>query len=460
MHLPGFSQRPPHTLLYITEVKTFRIDTDRKGVMLGEIQVVEVKCESTNALPAAVDSIISESAALGKTVWILYARLITYQLTLPAIQVEGVDEGILKQALQFEYEALTDNSLANSQLAYYFLGTQDEMSSYWINIIATESMTDLIANLKKASCKLGGLTHPGGFPGLLSGTDEASWLRIECWPNAIFALAKNPEQGSSLQIFPTNPDSDWHEQLDHWMLETGAVDKSEAIMNNKMEYIPSTDENYHLTLDGALVFWLGQWAQHLITSESVNTPLLHTKTNINMELVYMIGGGVAALVLCGTHALWMVYQTNEAAYQFEQLTAAEKNLKTYRKKLTKDQDKLTELQKKVTFIDGNIDLIPNALKGLQQRPAELLKQLAEGSPEDIVVEEIKLDSQQIIVSGVSLQASLSNVLAGNIEIPLAKVGWKVNPPTKTEMNVFDNGGPWSFEMGIEDLGLEGFVSSE
>ncbi|MCK5190758.1 MAG: hypothetical protein KAR12_11955, partial [Methylococcales bacterium] len=56
--------------------------------------------------------------------------------------------------------------------------------------------------------------------------------------------------------------------------------------------------------------------------------------------------------------------------------------------------------------------------------------------------------------------TLGNILAGNIEAPLAKVGWKVNPPTKKEMNIFDNGGPWSFEMVIEDLGLEGFVEQE
>lgn len=460
MKLPSFSKRPPHTLLYITEVKTFRIDTDRKGVMEGDVQVIEAKCESANALPAAIDSIISLSPALGRTVWILYARLNTYQLALPAVQVAGVDDDILQQALQFEYEALTGNSLTNSQLNYHFLGTTDEMNSYWINIIATESITSLIVKLKKASCKFGGLTHPGGFPSLLSGTDDASWLGVECWPNAVFALAKNPEQGFSLQIFPTGEDSDWKEQIDHWMLETGSVDKSEAIMNNQLENIPATDESYHLTLDGALIFWMGQWAQLLIAADTASIPLLNKKTNINMELVYMVGGGVAALFLCGSHALWTVYQTNEAVYQFEQLSKAEKDLKTYRDSLNKNRDKLTELQKQVNTIASNIDVIPNALKGLQQRPAELLKHLAEDSPEDLVIEKIKLDGQQIIISGVSLQATLGNILAGNIEAPLARVGWKVNPPTKKEMNIFDNGGPWSFEMVIEDLGLEGFVEQE
>ena len=457
MQLPNFSKRPSHTLLYITEVKTFRIDTDRKGVMAGDVQVIEAKCESASALPSAIDSIINESSALGKTVWILYARLNTYQLTLPAVQVAGVDDEILQQALQFEYEALTGNSLSKSQMAYHFLGTTDEMSSYWINIVATETFSQLTAKLKKASCKLGGLTHPGGFPGLLSGSDNAGWLRIECWPNVAFALSKNPEQGFGLQIFPIGADTDWQEQIDHWMLETGSVDKSEAIMNNQLEFIPTTDENYHLTLDGALVFWMAQWVQYLATEETPGIPLLNTKTRINMELVYMVGGGAAALLLCGSHALWMVYQTNDAVYQFEQLTKAEKDLKSYRDGLNKNRDKLTDLQKQVDTIGGNINVIPAALKGLQQRPAKLLKHLAEDSPEDLVIEEIKFEGSHIIISGVSLQATLSNILAGEIEVPLAKVGWKVNPPTKKELNIFENGGPWSFEMIVEDLGLVGFV---
>ena len=161
MQLPSFTKRPPYTLLYITEVKTFRIDCDRNGVMLGEIEVIDAYCESASALPIAIDDVLMLSSALGKKVWILYVRLNTFQLTLPAAQVENVDDEILQQALQFEYEALTGNSLTNNQLAYQFLGTDDEMSSYWLNIVAKETLTDLTAKLKKASCKLAGLTHPG-----------------------------------------------------------------------------------------------------------------------------------------------------------------------------------------------------------------------------------------------------------------------------------------------------------
>jgi len=107
MKLPFKQSRPAHSLLYITEAKTFRIDTDRRGVMQGDVTVTELRCDSANSLPAALTELFAESAPLGKTVWILYARLNTYLLNLPSVQVEGVETEVLEQALLFEYESLS-----------------------------------------------------------------------------------------------------------------------------------------------------------------------------------------------------------------------------------------------------------------------------------------------------------------------------------------------------------------
>jgi hypothetical protein len=459
MQLPQFLKRPPYTLLYITEVKTFRIDTDRKGIIKGELKILEIACEKPGKLPAALEQIIAESEPLGHKVWILYARLDTYELSLPSVQVEGVENEVLEQALQFEYEALTGNSISKSQLAYQFLGTDDDMSHFWINLLASETLSDLMAVLKKNRSGLGGVGHPGGLPLLLSGGNVANWLRVECWPTTVFALAKTPERGFSLHILHKEQNTHWQEEINHWMLETGSVDKSEAIMNNQIEYIPETDENYRLTLDSALIFWLGQWAQHLIEDEGAGIPLLNKKTGINKELVYMVGSGAGALFLCVSHFTWMLYQTNQYEYEFKQLTRAEKDLKSFRDGMTKNQDELAALKKDIATLGGNVDVIPKALAALKKRPAELLKNLAESSPADIVIEDIKLSDRQLAVTGVSMISGLSNQLASAIDQPLAAIGWKVNSPTKKDMGLFAEGGPWSFEILIDDAGLKGFIDN-
>ncbi|MGR9114859.1 MAG: hypothetical protein ACU85E_03780 [Gammaproteobacteria bacterium] len=459
MQLPQFLKRPPHTLLYITEVKTFRIDTDRKGIIKGDLNILDIACEKPGRLPAALEQIIVESEPLGRKVWILYARLDTYELSLPSVQVEGVDSEVLEQALQFEYEALTGNSLSKSQLAYQFLGSDDDMSHFWINLLASETLTDVMAVLKQNRCSLGGLGHPGGLPLLLSGDNLANWLRVECWPTTVFALSKTPERGFSLQILHKEQNTHWQDDINQWMLETGAVDKSEAIMNNQLEYIPATDENYRLTLDSALIFWMGQWAQHLIEQEGEGIPLLNKKVTINKELIYMVGSGAGALLLCVSHFTWMLYQTNHYGYEYEQLTQAEKELKSFRDGITKNQTELTTLQQDIATLSGNVDVIPRALVAFKKRPAELLKNLAENSPADIVIEDIKLADRQLAVTGVSMISGLSNQLASAIDQPLAKIGWKVNSPTKKDMGLFDEGGPWAFEILIDDSGLKGFIDS-
>ncbi|MGR9046995.1 MAG: hypothetical protein ACU83N_17085, partial [Gammaproteobacteria bacterium] len=437
----------------------FRIDTDRKGIIKGDLEILEIACDKPGKLPATLEQIAGQSSPLGRKVWVLYARLDTYELSLPSVQVEEVDSEVLEQALQFEYEALTGNSLSKSQLAYQFLGNDDDMSHFWINLLASETLAELMEVLKKNRSSLGGLGHPGGLPVLLSGGNASNWLRVECWPNTVFAMAKTPERGLTLQILYTEQNDHWQAEINQWLLETGEVDKSEAIMNNQIEFIPATDENYQLTLDSALIFWMGQWAQHLIEQEGAGIPLLNKKTTVNKELVYMVGSGAGALLLCVSHFTWMLYQTNQYEYEFEQVTQAEKDMKSFRDGIGKNQDELAKLQQDIATLGDNADVIPKALGAFKLRPAELLKNLAESSPPDIVIEDIKVLDGGLAVTGVSLISGLSNRLASAIDQPLARIGWKVNSPTKKDLGLFEGGGPWAFEILIGDEGLKGFIDT-
>ncbi len=460
MHLPKFFKRPAHTLLYITEAKTFRIDTDRRGVINGDILVIDCPCESANAIPGCLDSIFNDSTPKpGRKVWLLYARLTTYALTLPSVQIEGVDNAILEQALQFEFEGLTGQSVSNSFLAHQYIGAADEMSTYWINLVAKETLTKTKEILKKKHCSFAGLTHPGGLPFLISGTESPSWLRIECWSDSVFALAKTPELGLSLQIFHTAQNPKWQDEVDHWVLDTGAVDKSEAIMNNKIEYLPNTDENYRLSLDGALVFWLGLWAKHLVADDTIDVPLLNPQKSVNKDLLFMAGGGITAALLCAGHFTWNLYLRNDFQFQTEALSKAEKYSLDLRKNLNTERDKANQLRQETALVETNIDSIPLAIAGLQQRPVKLLLTLANNTPADLVIEQIEQEDDAIIISGVSLLPQLVNQLTSAIEADVIALGWKPSTPTKKDMAIFAQGGPWNFIYKLQDMGLEGFINN-
>jgi len=461
MKLPFLSARPAHTLLYITEAKTFRINTDRRGVIQGEVEVIDVRCDTSNGIPSALEHIIENSPILGKKLWVLYARLSTYVLNLPSVQVSGVEDAILEQALLFEYESLTGQSVAHSQLAYTFVSEVDEMSSYWVNLIAKETFTKVGEVLKKARCKLGGISHPGGLPFLVSGDDASSWLRIEAWSNTFFALTKNPETGFSMSVLLPEQNKNWQDELDHWIVDTGDVEKSESIINNKIEYLPETNESYHLTLDGALIFWMGLWADYLVNTNDPAVPLLNVRRKINMDLVYMLGGGSLALALCVGHFTWNLYLRNDYEYEVTQLTAAEKDIKAARAGVNKSRDETAKIQEKLKLLRNNVTVIPTAMSALQRRPMDLLSGLSKHTPEDLIIESIGVDTKlHIVIKGVSLQSQLINQLASNVQADFADLGWRVNVPTKTDLLAFSEGGPWEFSLVLVDEGLAGFVKTK
>lgn len=461
MQFPNPFKRPAHTLLYITEAKTFRIDTTRKGVIKGEVLAIDCACSSSNAIPACLDVIFSTDAPTpGRKVWILYSRLATHTLTLPSIQVEGVDNEVLEQALQFEYEGVTGSSVSKSHLAYQYIGAADEMSTYWVCLIAKETLTKIKEVLAKKHCQYGGLCHPGGLPFLISGADSPSWLRIECWSDTVFMLAKNPEEGMSLQIIHTDQQTQWRDDVDHWILDIGEVDKSEAIMNNKIEYLPDTDENYRLSLDGSLVFWLGLWSKHLIADDSIQAPLLNPQKSLNKEIVYMVGGAVAALLLCAGHFTWSLYLRNDFQFKADELRKTEQNSSSLRKSLGDKRTRVNKLIQETSVQEQNITLIPQALDALQKRPSRLLKVLANNSPANLIIEQIHQEGDKITITGVSLQPQLINLLASAVENEIIALGWKPSTPTKKDMALFEQGGPWSYVYELTDQGLEGFIKQQ
>ena len=458
MKLPFTSVRPAHTLLYITEAKTFRIDTDRRGVIQGQVEVIEVRCDKSIGIPGALEHIIDNSPVLGIKVWLLYVRLSTYVLSLPSVQVAGVEDNVLEQALLFEYESLSGQSVTHSHIAYQFVSEADEMSSYWLILLAKETFSKITEVLKSARCNLGGIAHPGGLPFLLSADDAPSWLRIEAWSNTFFALSKNPETGFSMLVIHPDQSPNWKDELDHWMLDTGDVDKSEAIVNNKIEYLPETQESLHLKLDGALAFWMGLWADYLLNSDEVRVPLLNVQRKINLDLLSMLGGGGLALALCVGHFTWNLYLRNDYEYQVTQLTAAEKDIKAAREGLNKTRDEAAKVQKKIDILHANVEVIPVAMAALQRRPMALLGSLSRHTPEDIIIESISVDEQlHIVINGVSLQPQLINQLASSVQTDFALLGWHANAPTKKDLLAFADGGPWEFSLVLVDQGLQGFV---
>lgn len=455
-------KRPAYSLLYLTGNKICRLDSDRKGQVIGKLETVDISCDTSSGLPNAIEKFILQTKTpLGRKCWVLYSHLLSYQLSLPEAQIAGVDKSIVTQALQNEYEAFTGETLKSSQLSYQLLNTADEMSQFWCVFIAKETLTKIMERLHHAKSALAGVVHAGGLPRLLTKEEGDSWLRIEYWPNCVFALAISPEHGTNLQIFHPQQNPHWEDELKHWMLEVGVVEQTEALSTNKkLEINPYVNHSYALIPDDSLQLWLEIWLQHLVAKNAAGVPSLQQQINVNRETFYMVGSAIAAIVLCAAHAGWILYQTNSYQKDLDDLNKINQQMAGVQATLKTSQDKLSQLQADETRLTDNNKSIPKAMTALKQRPAMLLKMIALHSPEDVVIEDIKPKEQKIVITGVALRAELSNQLATMIEQPMAEMGWKVSEPNSRSLDTFGKDqGPWEFELTLEDLGLKGFLNS-
>jgi len=454
MKLPLFNKRPAHSLLFITETKTFRVDADKAGVLTGEMSTMDIGCPATAKL-AECAAQIAAGKPLGRKVWLLYTRLPIALLSIPSMQVEGVDEATLLQALQFELEGLTGQSSLDMRLAYHLLGNQDEMSTYWVSQINQLHFEDLHKAVKKTGSQLGGLLHPAAMPQPLANPEHEDWLRMECWSNQLVALRRHIDGGFSMQLFSLDH-RHWHTQLEQWLHEQGAVPHTETLLNNMIELLPETAYTLHLGNTERIPAWLALWAGALAQKSPLPAPILRHQSRLNKDLLLMASGGSVAVLICAGHLSWHLYQTRHYTQEAEALKKVETTLIALRKSSADNREKHEKLKTKLDKLKGDSKILPQMIKALQHRPSRLLAAVASGRPENLVLEEIITDNDDIKIRGVSLDSVSANKLAGYLELKLADLGWEITAPTKKNMNLFEDGGPWEFEIALRDKGIEGF----
>ncbi|MBN2700877.1 MAG: hypothetical protein JXR29_05440, partial [Methylothermaceae bacterium] len=119
------------------------------------------------------------------------------------------------------------------------------------------------------------------------------------------------------------------------------------------------------------------------------------------------------------------------------------------------QDQLDGIQQNMAKLEQHFAHFPELMERLRRRPVRLLEKLARQRPEELVLTAIERGESRWIVRGVSLRFDAPNFYATALEPLLEADGWQVAPPTKTDLEMFAQGGPWRFDLVLTDSGLEG-----
>lgn len=455
-NLLNIKKRPPHTVLLITDTKTFRVDVDKTGQPIGSAEMIALKCNSPANLAECISGLALKSGPLGRKVWMLYLDLPMAFLTMPTVQLEGFDEATLVQALQFELEGMTGQSSVNMQLAYQLLNTRDEMSSFIVCQINQATLAEITAAVKKAGSHLGGLLHPAGLPLFIKTPQQTDWLRLECWSQQVVALRQVPHAEINVQLFAFN-ERQWRAQLDKWVAQQGVIEHSETLLSNSIEMLPETTFSRLLTSVDAVTPWLLLWAGVLLKKDLPAFSVLRYQSKLNKDLLLMASGGSAALLICIMHFSWHQYQAFKFDYQFKDLQVIETSINSMRKTLATDQTKRDKLKLTVEKLKSDSEVLPRLIQGLQDRPVKLLEAIAKGRPDNLLVEGIETNKDEINITGISLDSTSANELANYLERHLALLGWSFIAPTKKNMQLMPGGGPWEYEIKLVDMGVDGFL---
>ncbi|HYE36083.1 hypothetical protein [Methylocaldum sp.] len=452
--LQKFRLRPSsatHTLIFAGTKEVVRADVDAEGA-IGVPEVYDKACEGIEKLPEIVAFVAAEAGKkFGRNVWVLCDGLSTHSLSLPTVQTAGVADDLLTQALLFELEAATGFPTAGRDLAFALVGSEDDMNQYWVSLAPQNVFKRLQAAVGKAGGRLSGLLHPGGLPLRLSdGTGD--WWRLEYWPETVFGIAGTGEKAASVQAFQPRAQRD----LERWRKRLSASARAEQLGSGAVQEMEAEIAHFHLEDEGDLPRWLGAWVKLLAAAEAPAVPVFRPKAHPHREYFLMGGLAAAALVICVSHFGWFSVQANRAQTQLDELTKAEAEMKTLRDAIKKKQEEHDKLRKEMDALEGSQASLPAVVNALRERPAVLLKALADHRSDGIVIDEIATAQSEIVVRGIALRPSEANRLASSLHEHLQALGWDVAPAVSNDLKYLQDGGPWGFEIKLRDSGLEGF----
>ena len=84
------------------------------------------------------------------------------------------------------------------------------------------------------------------------------------------------------------------------------------------------------------------------------------------------------------------------------------------------------------------------------RVARLLAVLARQDPDQMVLEKIDGSGEHVVLHGLSLRPEAVNALAKILSSELGPLGWQVQVPNEQAREMLVGGGPWQFEVHIQD----------
>jgi Tfp pilus assembly protein PilN len=445
-----------NTILLITRDELMR--TDLRGGFSDGPSVYRAARPAVDDLATLVEAALRLSKARPGQVWVLSTDIWTQTISLAAQTVAGLEPEQLARALGFEAEPLSNIRGVEARAACVPVSAADGEREFWTTILPESQLQQIEFVVERVGGRLAGVAHPGGLPWLLAtevSAAPATWRRVELWPGAIVCLAAAEGHGLRVHVVNSDPRPDrwrrdlesWHDlpadgERHEWLHATAAIEPDE---------LPA-DGRVCLAEPGGAERFLAAWSLELSAGQQQVPVIRPAKRPMSVATRRMLAAVAAAvcLAMCAGHYLAVelprrkqVAETAGLRQKAEQLAQVKKEgdgLRTKRDKLRAECDRLS----------ADLDNCRRVMLSQRLRVARLLAVLAQQDPDQLVLEKITGSGDHVVLYGLSLRTEAVNALAKILNSELGPLGWQVQVPNEKAREMLMGGGPWQFEVHIQD----------
>ena len=451
--------RGVNTLLLITHDRLVRADL-RPGRAATVADLHEERRPAADDLPSLVEAALRLSRTRPGNVWILSSELWTQVLSLPSDSLSGLKAEEIGRALGFEAEPFSGISALEAAAAQVLLPGEGPQRAFWLTNVLTSQLQQIEDIVRQSGGRLLGMSHPGGLPRpfCLPLNKQETWQRVELWPGAIICVEGGTGRRSTVAVRNSDPKPGrWEADVEQWRTSRPAVSASESLHAASGIALDELPAENRLSLENAdaskqfLTAWADALAEGGLAVPLVTLPKPPMSASTRRAIT--VAAALAALLVCITASSCSMHSLVAASPKpsgCASLPSSSPRSRARPKSFRSKRPNCRPLVRscKTTWI------IISKYAAQQQRLASLLGVLARRSPAQMVIRKIDGNQDEIILHGLCLELQSPDALAGGLAKDLARAlgpqGWEVQLPSKHSQAMLAVGGPWEFELRIED----------
>ena len=452
--------RGVNTLLLITRDRLIRADL-RPGRAAGVADLQEERRPSADDLPSLVEAALRLGRARTGNVWILSSELWTQVLSLPSESLAGLKGDELGRALGFEAEPFSGINALEAAAGQVPLPGEGAQRAFWLTEIAASQLQQIEEIVRQAGGRLSGMSHPGGLPRplCLPPDKQEAWQRVELWPGAVICVEGGTGRRSTVAVRNSDPKpGHWEADVEQWRTSRPAVAATESLHGSSGVALDELPVENRLSLEEAdagrqfLTAWAEALAEGDLAAPLVTLPKPPMSAATRRAIA--VAAAVAALVVCIAGQLLLSAFLSRRIAETQRLRKPAQQLAELKSEEGKYQKRKAELSDACKKLQSDLDHYQQVRFAQQRRLASLLGVLARRSPAETVIRKIDGDQDAIVLHGLCLELQSPDALAGGLANDLAEAlgpqGWQVQLPSKHSQETLAAGGPWEFEIRIED----------